>query len=226
MKYLLFGKSRKESDDHYRHHMRGGMRRFKSPLWMALGFVAANSIAAVTNEVPSAPFAGVGDVRSATWTITPVTNSSELLIRIDCTGFSADQEDGGYSLHMPGQVSAAMPGAPDIPRIARLVTGLDGYRPVLRLEGKQPTNISDVAVVAVKGYAGDSFVRAGPRTPDSAIYATGQFWPAELCRLEEACIGTQNVVRLECYPVQYNASTKVIRFYRCLEGVLRFEREP
>lgn len=178
-----------------------------------------------------ANFTGVGVAREAVWIVTPVSGSRDLRIVIECSGFSAVQVSGGYSLRIPGQASSGEPGTPDVPRLAKLISGVKGAKAVLTMHGKDPTNLADVVVAPAEG-----FKLADPESPmrklkpyrecDPGIYGKDQLWPAEAGRVDEASIGTQKVVRVEYYPVYYNPITKAIRFYRRLEGELRFEPVP
>lgn len=184
---------------------------------------ALPSWAATTNEF----FAGVGEARAAIWTISPAENSGDIRFSIDCSGFIAVPVEGGCSLRVPGQVSSE-PRTPDVPRLAKLFSGFKGARAELTVKGADPTNIA-CTVAAAEGYRlndPESPTRQlrPYRQPDSEIYAKDRFWPQDLGRLAQATIGTQKVVRVECYPVQYNPVLKMIRFYRRLEGVVRFER--
>lgn len=189
----------------------------------------ATSRAAHTNESsPSTLFTGVGEARAAVWTVTPLAGSQNLRITIESHGFSAVPVEGGFSLRIPGQVASAKPGTPDVPRLAIMLPGVKGYRAVLTLEGKDPTNVMDVGVASSEGFRLDDpespmRVLKAYRKPDPGIFGKDQLWPSELCRLEEGSIGTQKVVRVECCPLQYNPLTRMIRFYRRLEGELRFE---
>ncbi len=173
--------------------------------------------------------AGLGDPQPAVLTLIPIPESPNLKISIAFSGFEIIEGACGASLRIPGQASTATPGAPDVPGIPKLVPGIKGMRAVLTLHGFDPTNVLDVIVAPAKGYTrevpeGSGRVLPPQRQPDPGIYRTAEFWPSELGRVDEAWIGTQKVVRVECFPVQYNPVLKTIRFYRRLEGVLRFER--
>lgn len=187
--------------------------------------VSLTSGVAFTNEL----WAGVGEAKAAVWLITPVENSADIKFSIDCTGFSASAVEEGYSLRIPGQVSSAKAGTPDIPHLAKLLPGVKGARAVLTVQGFDPTNFACTVVAAVGHRLDDSnplIRKLRPfREPDPAVYEKDGFWPFELGTLAEASIGTQKVMRVECYPVQYNPVSKGGRFYRRLEGVLRFERK-
>ena len=178
-----------------------------------------------------ANFTGVGAARAAVWTVTPASGSRDWRIVIECSGFSAVPVAGGYSLRIPGQASSAKPGTPDVPHLAKLVPGVKGAKAVLMIRGADPTNLTDIVVAPAEGFKLDDPESSNRtlrpyRESDPGLYGTDQLWPAELGRVEEAWIGTQKVVRVECFPVQYAPLTKAIRFYRRLEGELRFEPVP
>lgn len=196
-------------------------------LWLAACLVAASG--AATNAVTAAgAFRGIGDVRPAVWTVVPIGGTPDSKIQLDLAGFVAAEAGGGYVLKIPGQ-AASLAGTPDVPRLTRLFPGYGGLRAVLELRGLEPTNVTGIVIVASPTQRLEDpeaeVRRLRPsREPDPAIYGRDAFWPAKLGRVEEAWIGTQKVVRVECFPVQYNASRKTVCFYRRLEGVLRFER--
>ena len=199
---------------------------------VCLALAAAVSLAApVPNDSPSSNFSGVGEVRAAEWTIQPSADNQETRFSIDCAGFSAVEVTGGHSLRIPGQVSSAKPRTPDLPRLAKLLPGIKGARPVLTVQGKDPTNVMNVVVASAEGFRLDDPAKSTRslrpyRQPDVNIFGKNEFWPDELGSVELAGIGTQIVVRVECFPVQYNPEARTIRFFRRLEGVLRFEQSP
>jgi hypothetical protein len=184
--------------------------------------------ATFSNEVVQVlPFTGVGDVSAPVWTVQQLGHDGEIKFSVDCSGISAVQVEGGYSLRIPGQ-SAASPGTPDVPRLAKLFPGVKGAKVHLALRGVDPTNVVSVGVAPAEGFMMADAQKPGRglrsvRQPDATIFGQNQFWPADIGRVEVASIGTQNVVRVECFPVQYKDATKTIRFFRRLEGSLRFE---
>jgi len=194
--------------------------------------VLVGVMALVESRADNTNLTGVGDARVAVWTVTPSTNApGDLHLTVECSGLSAMLVQGGVSLRIPGQASSAKPGTPDLPRLAKLLPARKGAKAVLVFLGSNPTNLSDVVVAPAVGFKlealeGAQRVLCPYRQPDPAVYGIDQYWPAELGRLDAASIGTQIVVRVECCPVQYNPITKSIRFFRRLEGELRFEPAP
>lgn len=193
-----------------------------APVAFALVAVASGAVFA------DGAFSGVGEARVAKWTITALPGTNDVRFCVECTGFSATPVDGGFSLQIPGQASSARAGTPDVPRVVKLLPGFKGRRAVLTLQGMDATNIPDVAVVAAEGFKLDNpesatRKRVPHRDADPDVYGQDRFWPVDLGRVEEAWIGTQKVVRVECFPVQYNPLTRTVRFYRRIEGMLRFE---
>jgi hypothetical protein len=87
----------------------------------------------------------------------------------------------------------------------------------------------NVAVAPAQGFkleSGDGFRELRPfRQADPAIYVKDEFWPVKLGAVEAGAIGTQQVVRVVCFPVQYNAVKGSVRFFRRLEGEVRFENK-
>lgn len=190
--------------------------------------VAAVGAVLADGDAAGVAFSGVGEARVAKWTITALPGTDDVRFCVECRGFSATPVDGGFSLQIPGQASSARAGTPAVPRVVKLLPGFKGRRAVLTLQGMDSTNISDVAVVAAEGFKLDNpdsatRKRVPHRDADPEIYGQDRFWPVDLGRVEEAWIGTQKVVRVECFPVQYNPVTRTVRFYRRIEGALRFE---
>ncbi len=170
----------------------------------------------------------VGEPGAPIWTVIPASEASGGRISVTFTGFSMVAVEGGYSLQIPDTASSAKPGSPDVPPIAKLIPGVPGYRPALSLRGSDPTNLTGFAVAAAVGYRvnepeGGARSLKPFRLADPILYAQNQFWPENLGRVEEAWIGTQKVMRVECFPVQYNPVTKTIRFFRRLDGELTFK---
>lgn len=188
-----------------------------------------SSGAATSNMVfTAASFPGVGEARPAVWTITPLPGDRGFRILVECSGFSAVPVAGGYSLRIPGQASTAVAGFPDVPSLARVLPRLCGSKPSLVMHGSNSTNVTDVVLAPAESFkvdaAGGSMRVLRPfRQRDPSAYGRNDYWPPELVKLEIAAIGTQYVVRVECFPVQYNPVEKVVRFYRRMEGVLQFE---
>lgn len=193
------------------------------------GVIAVTSHAASTNQASrTVPFAGVGEPKAAVWTLVPSLDGRSLRFSIECSGVSAVSVEGGYSLRISGQAASAKPGTPDVPHLSRLLPGVKGARAILTIYGVDPTNLMDVAVAPAEGFRLDESegsVRAlrPYRQFDPVVFGKDQFWPPALGSLEEGAIGTQKVVRVECYPIEYNPVRRAVRFYRRLEGELRFE---
>ena len=172
---------------------------------------------------------GIGEPRLPVWTITTLEEGQEIRITVECSGYSVAPVPGGVALRMPGQASSGQAGTPDIPRLSKLISGLPAATAVLTLKGYDSTNIPNVVVAPVEGYEVEQLDKGARelrpyRRISSEVYDADQFWPEGFGHVSEAWIGTQKVVRVECYPVHYNPVTKTLCFYRRLEGVVRFER--
>lgn len=196
---------------------------------LLIGVLASNSGAASSNGVFAASsFHGAGEAKTPVWTVTPLAGDRGFRILIECPGFAAVPVEGGYSLRIPGQVSTTRAGAPDVPSLAKILPRSRGSKPVLVLRGINPTNIADVVLAPAESFKvdesdGSMRVLRPFRQCDPSIYGQNEFWPSDVVKLEVAAIGTQYVVRVECFPVQYNPVERVVRYYSRLEGVLRFE---
>ena len=134
----------------------------------------------------------------------------------------------GYVLHIPGEAVSAAPGTPAIPRIARLLPGRKDRAAILQVTGFSSVEVTNSPVASTDAHEVDH-----PESPTRAlrpvrrrlpeIYTRDQFWPPELGQAQEAWIGTQKVVRVEVFPVQYNAKRETVRFFGRLEGTVVFE---
>lgn len=188
--------------------------------------------AMVTNAafLQAASFVGAGDPRPAIWTVIPSPNGNgSLSFTVEFKGFSASAVPGGYVLHVPGEATSAAPGTPAIPRIAKLFPGIKDRTARIQVTGLSPTEVTNVSVAAAVDYEvvapkGEMRKLRPVRRQAQEIYARDEFWPPELGQVEEAWIGTQKVVRVEVFPLQYHAKRKTIRFYGQLEGIVTFDR--
>ena len=175
-------------------------------------------------------FKGVGDARPAVWTVTPSSSGDgSWSIAVDVPGISASTCPDGVILHIPGEARGE-PGTPAVPRLARLLPGIPGRTPHLTVQGLMPTNVAHLSLAPVEGHVVPDRESPTPhleavRRPSAEIYGRSEFWPAELGTIHQAQMGTQIVVRVECFPVQYNPGRGCIRFYRRLEGRVTFEPE-
>ena len=178
---------------------------------------------------PKGPLQNFGVPRSAAWTVAPpAAGESSRSFTVEISGFSAVDTQDGCVLHIPGEVSATDKGTPAVPRVAKLFTEAPGCAAVLRMNGASPAEATNISVAAAEDYVvvspeGAARRLSPVRRPSPDIYARDQFWPPELGRVQEAWIGTQKVVRVECFPIQYNPVRRTIRWYRRLEGTLVFE---
>jgi len=195
------------------------------------GAEADSRTSAPTNAVaaPGVPPLNIGVARPAVWTVLPASNGEySCSFAVEIAGFSAAATPDGYALHIPGEAAAAGRGTPAVPRVARFFPGVSGRVAVLQVSGVSPAELTNLSVAAAEDYVvvspdGGTRHLAPVRHPSPAIYATDQFWPPELGRVEEAWMGTQKLVRVECFPVQYNPASKIVRWYRRMEGTLVFE---
>lgn len=196
--------------------------------WLLLGACLVTSSRAETNGAAAGtPFIGVGEAVPAVWKVTSGP-SNTLIFSVRCSGFRAIPVEGGYSLQVPGQAHSERPGAPDVPRLPRITKGRKGCRMVIESAPAEPwRELSNITVAAVTSYVpaggGESAGWRVTRTPDPAVYSSGQFVPETLAAVQEFWMGTQKLARLEAVLVQYNPVTHVVRYTTELNGVIRFE---
>ena len=205
------------------------MLSFSRILTVLMIFTVTVEVRGIDSNRASSDSILIGKTGAPSWDITPLPDGDGFRISIVCPGMKLVREGDGYAVRIPGQVVAREAGSPDIPRLARLISVAPGMYPVLSLQGMDPTNITGIVVIPTVRYqvkeAGGGLRSLEPsRQPDAGIYATDDFWPANPGHIEQALIGTQNVVRVECVPVQYNPIGKSIRFFGRVEGVLRFNK--
>jgi hypothetical protein len=148
--------------------------------------------------------------------------------RVTITGFDSKVLPEGLVLTIPDQAAPRFPGMPDLPLVSILVRCPAGK--TVRAEVNPPRWIvipgirvapaESPALDETTGEASDSQL---VRTPAAAVYGADQFWPADLVRVEEAWIGTEKRIRLECALMQHNPVGRFLRYTLVLEGRLLFE---
>lgn len=180
------------------------------------------------NTRSAAVFKGLGIPKPAVWTVSrSLDGHGSWSIAVDVSGFTAAARPEGMVLHIPGE-SRGEPGTPALPRLAKLLPGLPDRTPRLTLRGLMPTNVTGVSLAPVEGYVVQDRESPTPqlsavRRPLAEIFGRSEFWPAELGAIQQVSMGTQRLVRIECFPIQYNPGSGTLRYYRRLEGVLSFD---
>ena len=154
-----------------------------------------------------------------------------LLLDLSLTGVESVELPEGCVLKIPGQAAALEAGGPDVPAVARLFNGWKGARARLGSVESEYEEIPgfDLAPAESPKSVGDDVVSV--RTPtfervrNPARYESPGFWPADLLSVQEAWMGTQKFVRVECRPVQYDPVRQVVRLHRQIRATVRFEPE-
>ncbi|OQW94453.1 MAG: hypothetical protein BWK77_09260 [Verrucomicrobia bacterium A1] len=180
------------------------------------------------NEVA---FPGVDGPGAVIWTLpASVSAAAPMDFSVSVTGFDAQPENGGYVLRIGGQAAPLRPGAPDVPVLARTVSGIGGYVARVRVKATEHEEFSNVVVAAAETRVPDHTNPDRPelkavRVASDPAYAGNEFWPPAVIVVQEASMGTQKFVRIECRPIQYNPATHTVRFNREIEAQLWFESQ-
>jgi hypothetical protein len=146
------------------------------------------------------------------------------------TGFEAQPADGGYRLRVGSQTGPLMRGGPDVPTVARTIPGIPGYSAHVRVLNTETEEFEGVSVAPTETYVRDDSqpdrpALKGVRIRDESVYGRDAFWPADLIAVQEASMGTQKFVRIECRPIQYNPASHTVRFNREIDAELWFEAQ-
>lgn len=133
-------------------------------------------------------------------------------------------------IRLSDQGARAKPGAPDLPVLVKVLPVAAGYSLQVRVEDSPFEDTAGLDVVPVETWSAGDPEAARPvptsrRVPAAGIYSSTNFWPQKLVHVDEAWMGTQKVARVEVCPVQYNPSTRTLRFFRQLNGEILFVPE-
>lgn len=200
--------------------------------WVA-GFILAlllgGAIQAASGAEPTAPAINLPGTRApkpAVWVFGPVEGNVQPF-RVTITGFGATTLPEGLVLSVPGQAAPRVAGTPDLPVVSVLIRGLEGKTARAEVAPPQWIVVPGVRVAPAESPAldettGEASETVLVRTP-AAVYGADAFWPAELVKVEEAWIGTEKKLRLECVLVQHNPVGQLLRYTLVLEGRLVFE---
>ena len=200
------------------------MKRFVPWAGLMLAATLGTSIAAED-------FKGWGRPDPAVWSLPAALDpATPALVEIVVPGFAAVPVPEGLVLRVAGQDASVQPGGPDLPMLVKLLPGVPGYKARLRVLDSASEDIASVSVAPATGWAVADPESPKPkllprRTRDASIYASPGFWPAEPLRLDEAWMGTQKWIRIEFRPIQYDATTRTVRFFRDMKAQIELERE-
>lgn len=191
--------------------------------FVALCLAVAKPVAAEPVEhFPAASSAG-----SASWSIKQVPDCPDLIqLSVEIPGIGLVSNGYGQVASLAGQVDSFEAGLPDLPRLARVLPVDDG-RPIrIRSVESRHEDVEGVDVAPVKTEKRTGFEKIETEVTQyerrESVYKQTGFWPGELLELQEAWMGTQKLVRIECRPVQYNPATKTLRFHNAIKAVLEF----
>jgi hypothetical protein len=176
-------------------------------------------------------FRGVDSPGAVIWTLPVVVNDSAPIdFSVSVTGFDPQPADGGYVLRIAGQAAPLKPGAPDVPVFARTIPGIAGHVARVRVTRIEQEDFTNVLVAPAEAHEPDYADPEKPglktvRAASDPAYTIDAFWPADLIAVQEASMGTQKFVRIECRPIQYNPASHTVRFNREIDAELWFEAQ-
>ena len=177
-------------------------------------------------------FAGFAVPAPPVWTLSPDYGVGHpLQVTVTLSGFGAAKVGEGYALTIPDQVRTGTPGAPDIAFVAKTIPGVSGGRATVRVKEVTSQDFTNVVVIpseTITYISADGEkppVEKRERTQSQAIYGSGGFWPVDVAAVQEAWMGTQKLLRIECHPLKYDPSLQKIHFCSMLSVEVVFEPE-
>jgi hypothetical protein len=146
-------------------------------------------------------------------------------------GFELKPGEHGDVAVLPGRIPGVdKPGAPVLPALATGFKGHPQVRLAARFVGSEFEDIPDVDMAPVPSVRAGEFdqpyaepVKTYSKAAD--YYTADAWWPETLVALQEAMMGTQKFVRVECRPFQYNAARKTLRFHKQIDFVLEVKHD-
>lgn len=188
-----------------------------------LGQAAADS----GQVAPLLSFPGTHLPQPAVWVFGPVEGNAQSF-RVSITGFDSKAQPEGLVLTIPDQAAPRFSGMPDLPLVSILVRCPAGKS--VRAEVNPPRwivipgiRVAPAESPALDETTGEASETRLVRTPAATVYGIDEFWPVDLVRVEEAWIGTEKRIRLECALMQHNPASQLLRYTLVLEGRLLFE---
>jgi len=169
----------------------------------------------------------VGTPAAAEWTIpaNPV-EKVPAACRVRIPGFEINPTEAGSVVVLPGRIPGVVnAGAPDTPAVATSFKGHPNIRVIARLVRSDFEDFPDMDIAPVPTFLAGELDQPYPvpvktYSRSAALYSADAWWPETLVLAEEAWMGTNKVVRVECRPFQYNAARKTLRFHRQIDFVL------
>ena len=170
---------------------------------------------------------GAGEPRPPVWTW-DAPGGMIRTFQVSIAGFRAEATPQGYVLSVPGQPHPPRPGVPDVTPVVTTLAGVAGCTArvdSVRADWQEATGIR---AAPAEGRRMDDVTTNAPtyrtvREEAPAVYAADAFWPPELAVVNEAWMGTQKVVRIQCAMLQVNPARRAIRYTLRLTGRLVFE---
>jgi len=163
-------------------------------------------------------FSGFGTPGPSKWSVTEGPNRGfPLTIVVSTPGVEAIAVDEGYVLRTAQSAGIPAGGRPDLPVAVKVVRGVPGYRAVLEdvecaSREARDVRIAPAATVIAETQPDGKTPLVKRRVADTSIYGQAGFWPESMIRVEEAWMGTQKLVRITAWPVQYDPSAETVRF--------------
>jgi hypothetical protein len=153
-----------------------------------------------------------------------------ILLQFLTPEFRLDPAGSGQVARAEGCVPGRVAGAPDLGTLVELLRAPPGVRVTMTtgtcvFVAQESVYISPVERTRRIHRDDQVFEDVAERVEDGTIYGADGFWPERILRVEEASMGTNRFVRVECIPWQYNPVRRVLRTYTRVEAALVLEEE-
>lgn len=156
--------------------------------------------------------------------------TTALMFRLEIRGLKIAATPDGFVFSLPGQAHSGRPGTPELPFLAKTRPGMPGLTARLELKPVVWTEITNIDVCPVTVRVLADVTTNAPtyrfeRIRAEPVYGVDAFWPADLASIQEAWMGTQKLIRVECCPMQFNPGLRVARYAVLMEGAVVLEPE-
>jgi hypothetical protein len=165
----------------------------------------------------------VGIPGTSQWQGLTMSAATGSAFRVGIPGFVIRSSEAGLIISVPGQASHGNPGEPALPAIATVCAAGGALSFSVEMLPPSWIEITNMLVAPVASRVLENVTTNAPtyreeRRPSPSLYEADRFWPDVTTTIQEAWMGTQKLVRIECVPFQYNPVRKVLRYTPVLEG--------
>lgn len=128
-----------------------------------------------------------------------------LRFSLQIPGFALKPAQHGWIVELEGRSYRASERVVIPPRVAKVFRTSKGVEPHVDWEVTSSEVISNLTLVGIT--EGES----------------SEWLPEPMVSLTQAWMGTQQLIRIECCPIQYNSKDQTLRFNRQFKGVIKFQ---